>query len=58
MHYYTNKFTFYFFYLDLVVQLLKTEDPEEKENINSKLKESSSNVKDLVVNYKKTKVEN
>lgn len=42
------------FVLDLVVQLLKTEDFEEKENIKSKLKENTNTVKDLVINFKKT----
>lgn len=42
------------FVLDLVVQLLKTEDFEEKENIKSKLEENTNTVKDLVINFKKT----
>ncbi|KAL4149709.1 hypothetical protein QTP88_003586 [Uroleucon formosanum] len=41
-------------YHDLVVQLLKVEDPEEKNNIKSKLKETTSNVKNLVINFKKS----
>ncbi|VVC33621.1 E3 UFM1-protein ligase 1 [Cinara cedri] len=41
-------------YHDAVVQLLKTEDPVEKENIKSKLKETTEIVKDIVNNFKKT----
>ncbi|CAH1713193.1 unnamed protein product [Aphis gossypii] len=41
-------------YHDLVVQLLKTDDPEEKNNIKSKLEEMTCDVKNLVINFKKS----
>uniref|UniRef100_A0A2S2NIB6 E3 UFM1-protein ligase n=1 Tax=Schizaphis graminum TaxID=13262 RepID=A0A2S2NIB6_SCHGA len=41
-------------YHDLVVQLLKADDPEEKNNIKSKLEETTCNVKNLVINFKKS----
>ncbi|KAL5232832.1 hypothetical protein ACI65C_000242 [Semiaphis heraclei] len=41
-------------YHDLVVQLLKAEDLEEKNNIKSKLEETTPNVKNLVINFKKS----
>lgn len=42
-----------FIVLELVVQLLKSEDSDKKENIKSKLKETTQAVKDLSENFKK-----